>query len=210
MDERIIHDGPAPVAESDETAPAEVTEAPPADASPARARNPRAIAVLAAAAVIVVLGDLATKQLALSNLAGREPVRLLGGAVYLSLTRNSGAAFSLGSDYTFVFPVIATGVVAWIAWMALRLRSVPWGLALGLVLGGALGNLIDRIFRAPGVGVGHVVDMISVFAPYGDAFPVFNLADSALVVGVSLAVLLELTGRRRDGTRVTLERGAKR
>jgi signal peptidase II len=206
VDERTIDDGPAAAADT----PSTMTDASDAGSRSAPARSPRAIAVLAIAAVIVVLGDLVTKQLALSNLDGREPVRLLGGLVYLSLTRNSGAAFSLGSDYTFVFPVIATGVVVWIAWMALRLRSVPWGLALGLVLGGALGNLIDRIFRAPGVGVGHVVDMISVFAPYGDAFPVFNLADSALVIGVGLAILLELTGRRRDGSRATLERNTKR
>jgi signal peptidase II len=170
------------------------------DAAPAVTRGPGAVIVLVAVAALVVLADLTTKQVALANLRENAPVRLLGGAVYLSLTRNSGAAFSLGSDYTFVFPMIAAAVVGWIVWMALRLRSVSWGLALGLVLGGALGNLVDRIFRAPGVGVGHVVDMISVFAPYGDAFPVFNLADSALVVGVSLAVLLELTGRRRDGT----------
>jgi signal peptidase II len=206
VDERTIDDGPAAAADT----PSTMTDASDAGSRSAPARSPRAIAVLAIAAVIVVLGDLVTKQLALSNLDGREPVRLLGGLVYLSLTRNSGAAFSLGSDYTFVFPVIATGVVVWIAWMALRLRSVPWGLALGLVLGGALGNLIDRIFRAPGVGVGHVVDMISVFAPYGDAFPVFNLADSALVIGVGLAILLELTGRRRDGSRATLEQDTKR
>jgi signal peptidase II len=206
VDERTIDDGPAAAADT----PSTMTDASDAGSRSAPARSPRAIAVLAIAAVIVVLGDLVTKQLALSNLDGREPARLLGGLVYLSLTRNSGAAFSLGSDYTFVFPVIATGVVVWIAWMALRLRSVPWGLALGLVLGGALGNLIDRIFRAPGVGVGHVVDMISVFAPYGDAFPVFNLADSALVIGVGLAILLELTGRRRDGSRATLERNTKR
>jgi signal peptidase II len=171
-------------------------------------RSHRAVVVLVVAAVLAVLGDLATKQLALSQLEENEPVRLLGGAVYLSLTRNSGAAFSLGSDYTFVFPIIAAAVVGWIVWMAMRLRSVTWGLALGLVLGGALGNLVDRVFRAPGVGVGHVVDMVSVFAPYGDVFPVFNLADSALVVGVGIAVLLELTGRRRDGTRATAQRSA--
>lgn len=202
MDEAIVDGQPVPGRAVTETLP---------DDSAARAvgRSPRAVAVLAAAAVVAVLGDLATKQLALSRLDEHAPVRLLGGAVYLSLTRNSGAAFSLGSDYTFVFPIIAAAVVGWIVWMAVRLRSVPWGLALGLVLGGALGNLVDRIFRAPGVGVGHVVDMISVFAPYGDVFPVFNLADSALVVGVSLAVLLELTGRRRDGTRVTTQRSTR-
>ncbi|GAB2950977.1 signal peptidase II [Micromonospora polyrhachis] len=162
----------------------------------------RAVLILAATAVVALLADLGTKHLALATLEDREPVRLLGGAVYLSLTRNSGAAFSLGSDYTWVFPLITTVVVSWICWMAVRLRSVPWAIALGLVLGGALGNLTDRIFRAPGVLVGHVVDMISVFDPYGQVFPIFNLADSSLVCGVILAVLLEFTGRQRDGTRI--------
>jgi signal peptidase II len=162
----------------------------------------RAVLILAATAVVALLADLGTKHLALATLEDRDPVRLLGGAVYLSLTRNSGAAFSLGSDYTWVFPLITTAVVSWICWMAVRLRSLPWAIALGLVLGGALGNLTDRIFRAPGVLVGHVVDMISVFDPYGQVFPIFNLADSALVCGVILAVLLEFTGRQRDGTRI--------
>lgn len=156
------------------------------------------LTVIAAAAL---LADQVTKHLALAALENREPVRLLGGAVYLTVTRNSGAAFSLASDYTWVFPIIATAVVGWIGWLALRLRSRSWAVALGLVLGGALGNLVDRLFRAPGPFVGHVVDMISVFHPRGEVFPVFNLADSALVCGVSLAVLLELTGRQRDGTR---------
>lgn len=93
-------------------------------------------------------------------------------------------------------------VIGWIGWMAARLRSLPWAISLGLVLGGALGNLTDRIFRAPGVFVGHVVDMVSLFDPYGQVWPIFNLADSALVSGVVLAVLLELTGRQRDGTRL--------
>jgi signal peptidase II len=74
-------------------------------------------------------------------------------------------------------------------------------LALGLVLGGALGNVADRLFRAPGPLVGHVVDFVSLFDDSGQVWPVFNLADSALCVGVVLAVLLELTGRRRDGSR---------
>ena len=86
--------------------------------------------------------------------------------------------------------------------MAARLRSLPWAISLGLVLGGAVGNLTDRIFRAPGVFVGHVVDMVSLFDPYGQVWPIFNLADSALVCGVVLAVLLEVTGRQRDGSRL--------
>ncbi|WP_249714346.1 signal peptidase II [Rhizomonospora bruguierae] len=162
----------------------------------------RSVGALALAAALIVLADQLTKHLALRTLDGHPPTRLFGGAVYLTLTRNSGAAFSLGRDHTFVFPLIAAAVVAWIVWMSLRLRSLPWAVALGLVLGGALGNLADRLFRAPGPLVGHVVDMVSLFDPAGNVWPVFNLADSSLVVGVTLAVLLEITGRQRDGTRV--------
>ncbi len=155
--------------------------------------------MLLATAPLVLLADILTKQVAVSELSGREPLRLLGGAVYLVLVRNSGAAFSLGTGYTFVFPLITVVVVGWIAWTSRRLRSAPWALALGLVLGGALGNLADRVFRAPGPMVGHVIDFVSVFDPAGQVFPVFNVADSALCIGVVLAVLLELTGRRVDG-----------
>jgi signal peptidase II len=161
-----------------------------------------ALTVLGLTAVLAVVLDQVTKELSTQHLTEGEPVRILGGLVYLSLLRNSGAAFSLGSDYTFVFPVITLIVVCWIGWMARKLRSVPWAVALGLVLGGALGNLGDRLFRAPGVFHGHVVDMISVFGPYGEKFAVFNIADSCLSVGVALAILLELTGRQRDGSRL--------
>ncbi|MEV4657587.1 signal peptidase II [Micromonospora sp. NPDC049301] len=164
--------------------------------------RPRAVAILTGVALVALLADLATKHLALATLTDREPVQLLGGLVYFSLTRNSGAAWSIGADHTWVFPLITIGVVGWIVWMALRLRSLPWAVSLGLVLGGALGNLVDRIFRAPAPFHGHVVDMISLFDPYGQVWPVFNLADSSLVCGVLLAVLLELTGRQRDGRRV--------
>jgi signal peptidase II len=150
-------------------------------------------------AVVVLVVDQLTKYLAVARLTDRDPVRLLGGAVYLVLTRNSGAAFSLGTGYTFIFPIVAIAVAGWIIWMARRVASAPWAVALGLVLGGALGNLTDRLFRAPGPFVGHVIDFISVFDQGGRAFPVFNAADSALCIGVGLAILLELTGRRRDG-----------
>lgn len=183
-------------------APASVSrEAEPDAATGLSATRGRALSILSVAAVLVLVADQIAKHLTVSMLAGRPPVRLLGGAVYLVEVRNSGAAFGLGSGYTFVFPLVAIAVVAWIIWMASRLRSVPWAVSLGLVLGGALGNLVDRAFRAPGPLVGHVVDMISVFDDHGGYFPVFNVADSALVVGVILAVLLEMTGRRRDGSR---------
>ena len=160
------------------------------------------MAVLGSTALLAVLLDQITKELSTKELTEGEPVRILGGLVHLSLLRNSGAAFSLGSGYTWVFPLVTLVVIGWIGWMALRLRSVPWAVALGLVLGGALGNLGDRLFRAPGVFQGHVVDMISLFGPYGEYFAVFNIADSCLSVGVVLAVLLELTGRQRDGSRL--------
>ncbi len=170
--------------------------------------NRRSIAVLTGTGLLVVLIDVVTKYLAVAHLNPAAPVRLLGGALYLSLTRNSGAAFSLGTHYTFVFPVVSLLVIGWIGWMATQLRSVPWAVALGLVLGGALGNLGDRIFRAPGFMVGHVIDFISVFSTDGHVFPIFNAADSVLCCGVALAILLELTGRRRDGTQVQTERPA--
>jgi signal peptidase II len=176
-----------------------VADRPAGAASPVRFST-RALGVLIGVAVLVVALDLLAKYLAVAKLSDRDtPVRLLGGLFYLDLTRNGGAAFSMGTGHTWVFPLVTIVVVGWIGWMASRLRSVAWAVALGLVLGGALGNLGDRVFRAPGFLVGHVVDFISVFGPYGQHFPIFNLADSALTCGVILAVLLELTGRRRDG-----------
>jgi signal peptidase II len=159
------------------------------------------VVVLGGTALVAVGLDQLVKWLSTNYLTEGEPVRILGGLIYLSLLRNSGAAFSLGSGYTWVFPLITLAVIGWIGWMARRLRSVPWAVSLGLVLGGALGNLGDRLFRAPGPFQGHVVDMISLFAPYAEKFAVFNIADSCLSVGVALAVLLELTGRQRDGSR---------
>jgi signal peptidase II len=154
-----------------------------------------------AVVVVVITLDQIVKWLTVEYLTDRPSIRLLGGAVYLLEVRNSGAAFSLGRGYTFIFPIFAVFVTAWIIWMTRKLASLPWAVALALVLGGALGNLVDRIFRAPGVFVGHVVDMVSVFGDNGSRFPVFNVADSALTCGVILALLLEFTGRRRDGVR---------
>lgn len=163
--------------------------------------NRAALAVLGGTAVVAVALDQVVKLLSTSHLTEGEPVRILGGLIYLSLLRNGGAAFSFGTGVTWVFPVITLAVIVWIGWVARRLRSVPWAISLGLVLGGALGNLADRLFRAPGPFRGHVVDMLSLFAPYGKGFAVFNVADACLTVGVALAVLLELAGRQRDGGR---------
>ena len=158
--------------------------------------------LLLGVAVLAVALDQWTKELAVNALSDGSVVRLLGGAVYLDLTRNSGAAFSMFSDFTFVFPVFAVVISGLILWYARGLRSWPWALALGLVLGGALGNLMDRLFRSPGPFQGHVVDFISAFAPAGEKFPIFNVADSALTIGVVLGIALELFRYQRDGTRV--------
>lgn len=169
----------------------------------------RALLVLGLVAVLAVAADQVVKEISTNELVEGEPVRVLGGLIYLSLLRNSGAAFSLGSGYTWVFPLVTVAVATWIGVMARRLRSVPWALALGLVLGGALGNLGDRLFRAPSFLHGHVVDMFSLFGPYAEYFAVFNIADACLSVGVVLAVLLELTGRQRDGSRAPAKKPAE-
>lgn len=169
--------------------------------------RPLAVALLAGVAALVVVVDLVSKYLVVAHLTDHPPVRILGGLIYLDLTRNGGAAFSFATGYTWIFPLITLVVIGWICWSVGRLRSPGWAVGLGLVLGGALGNLGDRLFRAPGFLIGHVVDFISAFEPYGQHFAIFNLADSALSCGVVLLVLLELTGRRRDGTRVGGDRG---
>jgi len=173
---------------------------------PAAAVRRRAVTALILTAVLVVSADLITKVLAIAHLSGRDPVRLLGGAVYLTFTRNAGAAFSLGTGFTWVFPIIAIVVLSVIIVLARKLGSVPWAIALGLIAGGALGNFGDRLFRAPGPFRGHVVDFISLFDAEGRVFAIFNTADMALTFGVILAILLELTGRQRDGGRLRRER----
>lgn len=160
----------------------------------------RRVGVLAVVAVLAFGLDLVTKIIVASTLEGREPVRVLGGLVYLQLIRNPGAAFGMATGMTWLLALVAIGVVVCLIWFARRLRSVGWAIGLGLVLAGALGNLTDRIFRAPGPLRGHVVDYISLFAPNGSAWPAFNVADSAICVGGALIVLLSLLGREHDGS----------
>lgn len=140
--------------------------------------------------------DVVSKAVAVAALAHRPPVALVGGLLTLRLTRNPGAAFSIGVGATLVFSLVAVAVIVAILRTARRLRSAAWAAALGLVLGGALGNLTDRIVRSPGVLRGHVVDWIEL--PH---WPVFNVADSCIVTGASLLVLVSLLGIGLDGER---------
>lgn len=176
-----------------------------ADPTPARRR----VGLLVLVAAVAYVVDVVTKVVATATLEGEEPIRLLGGAVYLQLLRNPYAAFGMDIGGTWILTVVAIAVVVGIAWFARKLRSAGWAVGLGLVLAGALGNLPDRIFRAPAVFQGHVVDFISVFAPNGEFFPVFNAADSAITVGAGLIVVLTLLGRDYDGTKIPRRRDGK-
>lgn len=150
--------------------------------------RPPQFLLLCTAAVVVVL-DQATKAWALATLRGQPAVEVLGTWLQWSFATNSGAAFSLGSGSTWLFTVFASGIVLAVFWFAPRVHHPGWALALGLILGGGAGNLIDRLFRPPSFGQGHVIDFIAV-----PNWPVFNVADMAVVGGAAIAVLLSLRG----------------
>jgi signal peptidase II len=157
-------------------------------------------------ALIALTFDIVSKALVVANIAPTDKsIRILWGGIYILQARNSGAAFSVGTGATVMLTAISIIVVIVIVRVARRLTSTPWAVSLGLVLGGALGNLVDRIFRAPSPGKGHVVDWISVFADNGDRYPIFNLADSSIVVGGAIAVLLSLRGVDFHGGRNPME-----
>jgi signal peptidase II len=142
---------------------------------------------LYAIAWAIWLLDFATKSWALNSLDSRNPVKLLGDFLQLTLLKNSGAAFSLAQGATVIFTIFAILVVAAIAYYSIKITSFGWSIVLGLALGGVLGNLTDRIFRSPGFFTGHVIDWIQL-----PNWPVFNLADSAIVVAASIAVILSI------------------
>jgi signal peptidase II len=152
------------------------------------------IGVFAVTAALVIGLDQLTKTLAVDRLEGRAPVPIVDGLLRLNLTRNPGAAFSLATGTTWLFTLIAGVVIVVIVRTARRLGSRWWAVALGLLLGGAIGNLADRLFRAPGVGRGHVVDFLEL--PH---WPVFNIADSSIVTAAVIIAWLGLRGIGVDG-----------
>lgn len=148
-------------------------------------------------AVVVLAVDLGTKALVVATMRPGEPISIIGDVFRLNLIRNSGAAFSMATGMTWLLTLIAVAVVIGVIRIGRTLRSRGWAVGLGLVLGGALGNLVDRLFRSPGPLQGHVVDFISVTRWW----PVFNIADSAIVCGAILLVVLTVFGFEPDGTR---------
>ncbi|MBC2877079.1 MULTISPECIES: signal peptidase II [Streptomyces] len=159
------------------------------------ARGRRRLVALFSVAAFAYLLDLSSKMLVVAKLEHHDPIEVFGTWLQLDVIRNRGAAFSLGETMTIVFTIIASAVILVIARIARKLYSLPWAIALGLLLGGALGNLTDRLFRSPGGFEGGVVDFI---APAH--FAVFNFADSAIVCGGFLIVILSFRGLDPDGT----------
>lgn len=155
--------------------------------------------------MLVLAADQFAKHLALQNLPYQEPVPVLGDFLSFYLTRNPGAAFSLGEGVTWIFTIALAAVAGVIVWLAAtRVKSRLWAVALGLLLGGVLGNLADRLLREPGFAVGHVVDFINT--PWMWFFPgmspaIYNIADIFIVSMMIGVALLVLVGLHLDGTR---------
>ncbi|MBP6524116.1 MAG: signal peptidase II [Dermatophilaceae bacterium] len=146
-------------------------------------------AVLLGLALVVLVLDQATKVWALQALTPGEKVDLLGSAISLNLIRNPGAAFSIGDGATWILTVVSIVILVWVVVAARKVGTLAWAVALGLLLGGALGNLVDRFFRAPGPGRGHVVDFIDYFGWF-----VGNVADIAIVAGAAIIMVLAYRG----------------
>jgi signal peptidase II len=181
---------PVPASEPDEAGVA--THA----ATPRPSR--RLVVLLAAIAAVVLVVDQITKAWAQHSLRDGKVVDVPGGFFHLRLVYNPGAALSIATGMTWLLTIIVVVVVVFIVRSLRRLRSTGWAIALGLLLGGAVGNLADRLLRAPGVARGYVVDFIG----YGGWF-VGNVADIAIVVAAVLIALLALRGVGMDGHPIT-------
>ena len=146
-------------------------------------------------ALCVYLVDQIAKVLVVSNLYEGQQIEVLGQLLQFHFVKNAGAAFSIGSGSTWIFSIVGVGVLGFVIWYAPRIRSTAWAVLFGLLLGGLLGNLTDRLFREPGFGVGHVVDFLQI--PLLPA--IFNLADVAIVSSMALFLILTLRGVGLDG-----------
>lgn len=141
---------------------------------------------LFAIAWTIWLLDFVSKSWAISNLSS-QPRKVLGNFLALTLTKNSGAAFNIATGFTYIFSLLALAVVVAVLYYSSKITSVGWQVAVGLLLGGVLGNLTDRLFRSPGFFNGYVIDWIEI-----PNWPIFNLADSAISTAAALALILTL------------------
>lgn len=150
--------------------------------------------------------DLLAKNAALASLDPKNPIPLLGGLVTLQLIRNPGAAFSMGENFTVGLSIVAlAALVGVLGWVVPRIRHVGWAVAIGLLLAGIMGNLSDRLFRAPGPFRGHVVDFIQL--PY---FAIFNVADMFITAAAVMVIWLSMITQVSLGGVRLKERSATR
>jgi signal peptidase II len=175
-------DAPTP----DATSPAPVAHAKP--------RRALLLSVFAGLAVFAYMFDQLTKIWVTSTMVEGERIPVLPPLLHWYYIRNPGAAFSIGDGSTWLLTAVSIAILVWVVIGARKVGNMPWAVALGLLLGGALGNLIDRVFRAPGPGQGHVVDFIDYFGLF-----IGNVADIAIVVGAGIIMVLSFRGTSLAG-----------
>ncbi|WP_241995267.1 signal peptidase II [Kribbella antiqua] len=171
-------------------------DAPEPDAVTPKARSWKWMVLFGGVGLLILFLDQLTKALALEHLTPGEPVNVIGTFLKFNLIRNSGAAFSLGTGYTPVISAVQIIVAVGVIYLSRRLGSVGWAVAFGFLFGGAVGNIIDRIFREPSPFHGHVVDFLQT--PH---WAIFNVADMAVTSAAILLVIQTLRGIKLDGTR---------
>ncbi|OFI38324.1 signal peptidase II [Arthrobacter sp. SW1] len=164
--------------------------------TPRRTPRPGLLWLFAGFAAFAYAFDQLTKLWVTATMVEGERIPVFPPLLHWYYIRNSGAAFSIGENVTWVFTLVMAGVSVAIFFQLRKLGSAWWALALGLLLGGALGNLTDRLFREPSFGMGHVVDFIQL-----PNFAIFNIADSAVVSAVVVICLLTLRGIGMDGSK---------
>ncbi|MDU7193688.1 signal peptidase II [Lawsonella clevelandensis] len=164
----------------------------PADVTARRAAAKRRSLFFALAGIILV-ADYLTKAWVVATIPVGE-THTSWGILHITHVLNSGAAFSLGEKFTVAITIISMMIISAVASALWRATNAAWATGLALILGGAFGNLYDRLFRPPAPFSGHVVDFISV-----GKFPVFNIADSAVTIGVIIVVICIIGGKKLTG-----------
>jgi signal peptidase II len=165
-------------------------------AHPTRPTGRRLWPLVIGVAVVGLAIDQITKALAVAHLVPGVPHDLVGSALRLNRTSNPGAAFSTGTSHTAIFSALAIVATVAVLWLSRRVGSVVWAVALGVLLAGIVGNLIDRIARPPAVFRGQVVDFLEF--PH---WPIFNIADCCITVAAVLILIQAARGIRLDGQR---------
>ena len=168
----------------------------PTDEPAVASARTRSLVVFASIAALGYAVDVISKVLAVARLTDRPPVPVVGDLLQLYLARNPGAAFSTGTSYTLVLTFVAIAAAVAVLVASRRLASVGWAIGLGFLMAGILGNLTDRVFRAPGPLRGHVVDFLQL--PH---WPIFNVADMCINVAAAVIIVQALRGVSLDGTR---------